>query len=96
MKVAIFTDTNRPEHLQDKYRVYALRFEDESLLLVHVGRPISLKTFCEQYVFKHLELLNKTENLLFQTSKIKGVEKVLNSNKPDFELTMEGQLIEIT
>lgn len=95
MSNSIFTDGNRPEHLGDKYRVYALRFEDASLLKVHVRQQVGFKTFCETYILQHIELATKNSKLIFKTSRIVGIEKIPNTNKPDFEVTMEGHLLEI-
>lgn len=93
---SVYTDGSRPEHLQDKYRIYALRFEDGSLVKVHVGRPMSFRTFCESYIFQHIELMNKSQGLLLKTNTIVGIEKIPNANKPDFEATMSGELLDIS
>jgi hypothetical protein len=90
-----FTDGHRPEYLADKYRMYALRFENGDLVKLHVGRPISFKTFCDQYILQHIELLNQKAGVLFKVAQIVGIEKIPNSNKPDFEVTAEGNLLEI-
>lgn len=96
MSKSIYTDGSRPEHLGDKYRVYALRFVDGQLVKVHVRNPVSFKTFCETYILKHVELTAKKSSTIFKTEYISGIEKILNSNKPDFEVTPEGLLLEIT
>jgi hypothetical protein len=94
-----FTEGSRPEHLADKYRVYMLRFEDGGLVMLHVGRPVSLKTFIENYIFQHTELSTQkqgADRTVFYTNQITAIEKVLNTNKPNFEITVTGQLLEIT
>lgn len=95
MTRSIYTDGSRPEHLADKYRVYVLRFNDGGLIKVHVGRPVSFKTFCESFILQHMELINQRTSTIFDTSQIVGIEKVPNNNRPDFEVTMEGQLLDI-
>lgn len=95
MTRGIYTDGSRPDHLADKYRVYALRFEDGSLVKVHVGRPISFRTFCETYILQHIELMAQKTKTIFPTSGICGIEKIPNNNKPDFEVTAAGELLEI-
>jgi hypothetical protein len=95
MNRAVYTDGSRPEHLGDKYRVYALRLEDGGLVKVHIGRPVSFRTFAETFIFQHPELVNEKTKFILQVSQIVGLEKIPNSNKPDFELTATGQLLEI-
>jgi hypothetical protein len=95
MNRSVFTDASRPEHLADKYRLYALRFEDNALLLVHVGRPISFKTFIETYIFQHVELMDEKNKTAYAVARITGIEKIPNQNIPTFELTAAGQLVEI-
>lgn len=90
-----YTDGSRPEHLADKYRVYMLRFEDGSLVKLHVERPISFKTFCETYILQHIELYNENTKTTFFTNQIMAIEKIPNQNIPDFTITLTGQLLEI-
>ncbi len=84
------------EAFGDKYRVYLLRFEDGSIVKLHVGRPISFKTFVETFIFQHMELVEDKSKTIFQTKNIMAVEKIPNSNKPDFQITAEGMLLEIS
>lgn len=93
---SVYTDDSRPEHLSDKYRVYALRFADGGLVKVHVGRPISFKTFAETFILQHVELMSEKTKTMFLVKDIVGIEKIPNSNKPDFEVTADGQLLEIS
>ena len=92
---SVFTDSARPEHLADKWRIFMLRFDDNSMMMLHVGRPVSFKTFCQNYIFQHLELIDKKDSKLFKTNGIVAIEKVPNQNRPDYEVTEAGQLIEI-
>ena len=90
-----------PGHLADKYRVYAISFEEEygsrphdNLILVHVGRPISFETLCDTYIFQHLELTIDKTGQKIKTNTISGVYKIPNDNKPKYELSMDGRLLE--
>lgn len=87
--------------LEDKYRVYAITFEPtmdkrprESVMFVHVARPISLKTFCDSFIFQHLELTNEKGDK-FKTNAVCGIQKVPNQVTPEYELTMDGLLKDI-
>lgn len=91
-----------PAHLSEKYRLYAIWFDADygsrpaqDLVIVHVRHPVSFRTFCDAYIFQHLELTVEKTGVKIQTSKISGVQKILNDNKPKYELTAAGQLIEI-
>src|SRR5665213_2816516 len=94
-----YTDASRPEHLADKYRIYMLRFDDGGMVKLHVGRPVSFRTFCETFILQHIELTTQKigdQNVeMFYTNNIVAIEKIPNSNKPDFEVTAEGILIKI-
>lgn len=84
--------------LKEKYRLYALHFENgmhKNMLLLHVGRPMGLKGFCENYIFQHMELTVEKTGAKWTTSQIVGIQKIPNGNKPDFELTYEGLLKDI-
>ncbi len=91
-----------PDHLKQKYNLYAIQLESginkrpgQTLLMVHIGRPVSLGTVCRQFIFHHIELtLVKTGEKIL-TSSITGVQKIPNDNKPDYELTLDGNLNEI-
>ncbi len=80
-----------PDHLRDKYRMYSIHFENSSMILVHINRPVSFKTVCESFIFQHLELTTDTGQK-FETNKIAGVQKIPNQNVPAFELTHDGLL----
>lgn len=91
-----------PKHLADKYRLYAIWLENDygsrpvsDMLLVHVARPLSFATFCESYIFQHLELTVVKTGVKIKTSGICGVQKVDNQNTPKYEITMDGNLKEI-
>jgi len=88
-------DTAPPTHLADKYNVYFLRFNGGSTIFVHVSRPVSFKMFIEQYLLNNIELTIVKTDEKIKTNNIVGVEKVLNTNIPEFELTMAGNLIGI-
>lgn len=90
-----------PKHLQDKYRLYAIWFESgygarpaDDMVIVHVGRPVSFATLCESYIFQHIELITETQQQ-FLTNKIVGIQKIGNDNKPKYELTLEGKLLDL-
>lgn len=93
---ATYTDGSRPEHLADKYRVYMLRFEDGGIVKLHVTQPVTFKQFVENYILQHIELANQKTKTTFFTANIMAIEKIPNSNKPDFMITPEGQLVEIS
>lgn len=88
-----------PEHLSDKYRVYAItmtedyqnRSEDRSII-VHVARPLSFKTFCETYILQHMELTVESSGAKIPTGKIAGLQKIPNQNTPKYEITADGVL----
>src|SRR5580698_8400132 len=90
-----YTDGSRPEHLADKYRVYMLRFEDGSLVKLHVNVPITFKEFTQNYILQHIELYELKSKTTFFTASIVAIEKIPNSNKPDFMISPSGQLLEI-
>lgn len=92
----IYTDGSRPEHLADKYRVYMLRFSDGSIVKLHVSQPVTFKQFSQNYILQHIELACQSTKTTFMTSNIMAIEKVPNTNTPDFTVTPEGHLIEIT
>ena len=88
-----------PAHLADKYRVYALFMANDfnvrptgNMILIHVGRPVSLATLCETYIFQHLELTIEKTGEKIKTNEISGIQKINNDNKPQYELTMDGVL----
>lgn len=91
-----------PAHLAEKFMVYAIYFDDSfskrptgNILLVHIGRPVSLGTLCEAYIFQHPELTVETTGEKIKTNEINGIQKVANTNKPKYELTMAGVLKEV-
>lgn len=88
--------------MEDKYRVYAITFEPtmvkrpgESVMFVHCGRPTSFKTFCNKFIFDHMELTIEKTNEKILTSTVVGVQKIPNQVTPAYELTGEGLLREI-
>lgn len=95
----IYTDTSRPDHLADKYRVYMLRFADGSIVKLHVSQPVTFKQFTEKYILQHVELstqkIGDEKVEMFHTQGIMAIEKIPNSNIPDFMVTPEGILIKI-
>jgi len=91
-----YTDGSRPEHLADKYRVYMLRFEDGSMVKLHVSQPVTFREFAENYILQHVELYELKTKTTFFTAAIMAIEKIPNSNKPDFMIAPTGQLLEIT
>lgn len=91
-----------PSHLSDKYRLYAISFEqdyvnraNQNMILVHVARPVSLQTLCGSYIFQHAELTIEKTGEKIQTSRVCGIQKIDNGNKPKYELTQDGILREI-
>jgi hypothetical protein len=91
-----YTDGSRPEHLADKYRVYMLRFEDGSMVKLHVSQPVTFKVFVEDYILQHIELYELKTKTTFFTANIMAIEKIPNSNIPDFLVSPSGQLLEIS
>jgi len=90
------------EHLREPYRVYAIQLDPgvnkraaQSLLTVHIGRPVSFKTVLEKFILQHLELTIVSSNEKIQTSSVIGVQKIPNGARPDYELTLEGNLIAV-
>lgn len=91
-----------PNHLKDPYRLYALWFETDygsrpisDMIIVHVGRPVSLATLCESFIFQHMELTVEKTGQKMKTNAITGIQKIDNKNIPKYELTMGGMLKEI-
>jgi hypothetical protein len=87
-----------PDHLQEKYRNYSIHFDNgltKSMIIVHVGRPMKFSSFITNYIFQHNELTIEKTNAKLQTSNIVGIQKIPNDNQPDYELRMDGALIEI-
>ncbi len=90
-----------PGHLADKYRLYAISFDEDygsrpsgNLMIVHIGRPVSFETLCDTYIFQHLEFtIDKTGDKV-KTNTICGVYKIPNDNVPKYELAMDGRLLE--
>lgn len=87
------------EHLREPYRVYAIQLEagvnkrpGQTILFVHIGRPVSFRTVCNQFIFDNIELTIETTGEKILTSGIVGVQKVPNGNKPEYELTATGIL----
>ena len=64
-------------------------------MYVHIGRPVSFKTVCEKFIFQHIELTVVSSGEKIQTAEVIGIQKVPNGNKPKYELTLDGNLIEI-
>ncbi len=86
------------EHLREKYFIFSLQFENglaRRMIMVHVGRPLSFRTFAEKYVLQHVELTIQRTNEKLEVNKLVGIQKIPNDNLPAFELTMDGNLIEI-
>lgn len=91
--------TTPPDHLKEKYNLFALTFEEDyqnraedRSMVVHVGRPISMKTLCDTFIFQHLELTVERSNGKLKTNKIIGIQKIPNQNSPKYELTADGLL----
>ncbi len=94
------------EHTREPYRVYAIQLDpgvnkraQQSLLTVHIGRPVSFKSVVELFILQHLELTivssgaGSGEKIL--TSSIVGIQKIANGAKPQYELTLTGNLLEL-
>lgn len=91
-----------PGHLADKYRLYAIYLENDygnrpanGLMIVHVGRPVSLESFMELFIFQNLELTVVSTNEKIKTEKITGIQKIDNQNIPKYEIMMGGLLKDI-
>lgn len=92
-----------PDHLRQRWRLYALYFDPQlatrvsgQILIVHLGRPMSLRTFSETYIFQHDEMTVVKTGEKIKTSTICGIQKIDNNNKPDYEITQDGNLIGAT
>lgn len=90
------------EHLRDPYRVYCIQLNQginkragDAILYVHIARPVSFKTVCEKFIFQHLELTMVKTGEKIPIVEVVGIQKVPNGNKPKYELTLDGNLIEI-
>lgn len=83
------------EHLREQYRIFSIHFENGQMIMVHIARPVSFKTFCEKFIFQHTELSVEKTNQKFETNKISGLQKIPNQNKPAYELRLDGTLGEI-
>jgi hypothetical protein len=90
------------EHLREPYRVYAIHMDpgvnkrpNQAMLLVHIGRPVSFKTVCESFIFQHLELTIQSSGEKIQTNSVIGIQKIPNGNKPQYELRLDGTLLEL-
>lgn len=90
------------EHLREPYRVYCIQLNPginrraaDAILYVHIGRPVSFKTVCDKFIFQHIEFTVVSTGEKILTSEIIGIQKVPNGNKPKYELTYEGNLIEV-
>ena len=93
--------TESPEHLKDKYRIYAIwvdgGYSDRPLneiMMVHVAQPVSFRALCD-IIFNNIELTIEKTGQKIQTSKICGIQKIPNANVPNFELIHNGILREI-
>lgn len=91
-----------PSHLAEKYRLYAIWLEADygsrpisDMIIVHVGRPVSFGTLCEQFILQHLELTVETTGQKIRVGSITGIQKIDNKNIPKYELTIDGILKEI-
>lgn len=91
-----------PEHLKDKYRLYAIWLNTDygsrpisDMIIVHVSRPVSFATFCDSYTLNHIELTVQKTGQKILVSNVCGIQKIDNNNKPHYELTMDGTLKEI-
>jgi hypothetical protein len=87
-----------PSHLAEKYRNYAIHFDNgltKNMIIVHIGRPVKFKSVLDHYIMDHIELTIQKTNVKLETANIVGVQKVPNDNKPDYELTINGVLLEI-
>jgi hypothetical protein len=87
-----------PGHLQEKYRIYAIHFDDglkKSMIMVHVGRPMKFYSLIANYIFQHTELTVQKTGAKLQTGDIVGIQKIPNDNEPLYELTYDGNLLEI-
>lgn len=90
------------EHLREPYRVYCIQLNpginkrpNQSILYVHIGRPVSFKTVCDKFIFQHAELTIVKTGEKLATTEVIGIQKVSNGSKPDYELTLDGNLIEV-
>jgi len=72
-----------------------LRFQDGSIVKLHVSQPVTFKQFAENYILQHVELFELKTKTRFYTDAIMAIEKIPNSNKPDFMIAETGQLLEI-
>lgn len=91
-----------PAHLADKYRLYAIWLDrdfmsrpNQSMLIIHIGRPVSFETLCDTYIFQHMELTVEKSGDKIPVKGICGIQKIDNQNKPNYELTMDGTLKEL-
>jgi hypothetical protein len=87
-----------PGHLAEKYRNYAIHFDNgltKSMLIVHIGHLLKFKSVFNNYIMDHIELTIQKTNSKLLTENIIGIQKVDNGNKPDYELTINGVLLEI-
>lgn len=91
-----------PDHLKSRFRCYALWLEsdygsrpNQEMMIVHIGRPLSFRNFCEAYVFQHMELTIEKTGVKITTNRIRGIQKIDDNNTPNYELTFSGQLLEI-
>lgn len=90
------------EHLRETYRIYALHLENginkrpgQAMLMVHIGRPVAFRTVCDKFIFEHVELTIEKTGEKILTSSIIGIQKIPNGNLPDYELRLDGTLVEI-
>ncbi len=90
------------EHTREPYRVYAIQLDpgvnkraQQSLLTVHIGRPVSFKSVVELFILQHLELTIVSSGEKIETNSIRGIQKIANGAKPQYELTLTGNLLEL-
>ncbi len=90
------------EHLREPYRVYCIQLDPginkratDTILYVHIGRPVAFKTVVEKFIMQHLELTVVSTGEKLLVSDVVGIQKVPNGNKPKYELTLDGNLIEV-
>jgi hypothetical protein len=90
------------EHLREPYRVYCIHLDpgvnkrpSDAMITFHIGRPVSFKTLCSNYIFQHMELTVQKTGHKIPVGDIVGVQKISNQNKPTYELRMDGTFIEL-
>lgn len=83
------------DNMADKYRCYAVYFENGTNMIIHVRELTTFPVFCKKYIFDHIELTMEKTNQKIVTANISGIQKIPNQNKPEFELTVDARLVSI-